>query len=176
MAGQCLPSTLVSYLLSVYAMRFYCVFAINVVNNVGDASHSPKRCFVGAAGHRAVPHSEFLSCCASCPVNQNQSMLMFCTTHNNMFDVMCNADNFEQLRGARPGNPTSSHELQLQSPSIKIFHQNTRYSILNVFLCCAEQHCTCHSDCGGSRGELRFSTTTVAPRAKISCIYVFASV
>ena len=34
------------------------------------------------------------------------------------------------------------------------------------FSCCDEQHCTSHSGCGGSRGELHFPTATVASHAK----------
>ena len=162
-----MPSTLVSYILSVYTMRVYCVFAMNIANYVGDASYSPKRRHVGAVEHREVSHSEFFSCFASCPVNQNQSMLIFCTRHKNMLDVMYSTDDSNQPRGAGPGIPTSSHVLQLQSPSMKIFPRNTGDPTLNVFLNVVLSSIAYATAAVGAAGaSFVFPTTTVASHAK----------
>ncbi len=94
----------------------------------------PKDVTLAQPGTDKYHTASFFSCCASFPVNQNQRMLIFCTTHKNMLAVMYSTDDSNQPRGAGPGNPTSSHVLQLQSPSIKFFQLTTRDSILNAFL------------------------------------------
>ena len=51
-------------------------------------------------------------------------------------------------------------------PALKYSLETQGIPLSMYFLCCAEQHRTSHSCCGGSRGELHFPTTTVASHAK----------